>query len=158
MILYHGSNIEIETIDLSKSKPNKDFGKAFYLSEEMQQAKEMAAFTVDRFGGKPIISSFEFDRNLLDGRQLQVKTFDGYSREWAEFIFSNRDTDSAVNIHNYDIVYGPIANDKVGRQMFNYREGYIDIDEFMRRLHYMKGVTFQYAFCTELAISKLKKI
>jgi len=30
MILYHGSNIAIETIDLSKSKPNKDFGKAFY--------------------------------------------------------------------------------------------------------------------------------
>jgi hypothetical protein len=104
MILYHGSNIEIETINLSKSKPNKDFGKAFYLSEEMQQAKEMAAFTVDRFGGKPIITSFEFDKSLLSDRQLKVKTFDGYSREWAEFIFSNRDTDSAVNIHNYDIV------------------------------------------------------
>lgn len=38
MILYHGSNITIETIDLSKSKPNKDFGKAFYLSEQKQQA------------------------------------------------------------------------------------------------------------------------
>jgi hypothetical protein len=87
MILYHGSNIEIETIDLSKSKPNKDFGKAFYLSEEMQQAKEMAAFTVDRFGGKPIITSFEFDKSLLRDRQLKVKTYDGYSREWAEFIF-----------------------------------------------------------------------
>ena len=90
--------------------------------------------------------------------KLKVKTYDGYSREWAEFIFSNRDTDSAVNIHNYDIVYGPIANDKVGGQMFNLREGYIDIDEFMRRLHYMKGITFQYAFCTQRAIDKLQKI
>lgn len=158
MILYHGSNTEIENIDLSKSKPNKDFGKAFYLSEEIQQAEEMAAFTVDRFGGTPIITSFKFDETLLDDRQLQVKTFEGYSREWAKFIFSNRDTDSEVNIHNYDIVYGPIANDRVGRQMFNLREGYIGIEEFMRRLHYMKGITFQYAFCTEFAISKLKKL
>ena len=56
MILYHGSNIEIQKIDLSKSRPNKDFGKAFYLSKEMQQAEEMATFTVDRFGGKPFIT------------------------------------------------------------------------------------------------------
>lgn len=158
MILYHGSNSAIETIDLSKSKPNKDFGKAFYLSEQKRQAEEMALFTVDRFGGKPIITSFEFDETILHNKQFQVKTFDSYSREWAEFIFSNRDTDSEVNIHNYDVVYGPIANDQVGRQMFNLREGYIDIDEFMRRLHYMKGITFQYAFCTELAISKLIRI
>ena len=158
MILYHGSNSAIETIDLRKSKPNKDFGKAFYLSEEKQQAEEMAAFTVDRFGGTPIITSFEFDETILHKKQFQVKTFDSYSHEWAEFIFSNRDTDSEVNIHNYDVVYGPIANDQVGRQMFNLREGYIDIDEFMRRLHYMKGITFQYAFCTELAISKLIRI
>lgn len=158
MILYHGSNTAIETIDLGKSKPNKDFGQAFYLSKEKQQAEEMASFTVDRFGGKPIITSFEFDETLLYDEQLQVKTFDSYSREWAEFVFSNRDTDSKVNIHDYDIVYGPIANDQIGRQMFNLREGYIDIDEFMRRLHYMKGITFQYAFCTELAISKLIRI
>ena len=158
MILYHGSNSAIETIDLTKSKPNKDFGKAFYLSEQKRQAEEMALFTVDRFGDKPIITSFEFDETILHNKQFQVKTFDSYSREWAEFIFSNRDTDSEVNIHNYDVVYGPIANDQVGRQMFNLREGYIDIDEFMRRLHYMKGITFQYAFCTELAISKLIRI
>lgn len=33
MILYHGSNIEIVQIDLACSKPNKDFGKGFYLSD-----------------------------------------------------------------------------------------------------------------------------
>lgn len=158
MILYHGSNITIEAIDLSKSKPNKDFGKAFYLSEQPQQAEEMASFTVDRFGGEPIVTAFEFDESLMMDNELKIKTFDNYSKEWAEFIFTNRDTDSEANIHNYDIVYGPIANDKVGRQMFNFREGYIDLNEFMRRLNYMKGITFQYAFCTELAISKLNKL
>ncbi|MDE5613832.1 MAG: DUF3990 domain-containing protein, partial [Treponemataceae bacterium] len=33
MVLYHGSIIEIKEIDLAFSKPNKDFGKGFYLSD-----------------------------------------------------------------------------------------------------------------------------
>lgn len=32
MKLYHGSNQEISTIDLSKCRPYKDFGKGFYLT------------------------------------------------------------------------------------------------------------------------------
>lgn len=31
MILYHGTTVDIKEIDLQKSKPNKDFGKGFYL-------------------------------------------------------------------------------------------------------------------------------
>ena len=42
MILYHGSNIDIDKIDLTKSKPYKDFGKGFYLSADKQQAQRMA--------------------------------------------------------------------------------------------------------------------
>lgn len=158
MILYHGSNIAIETIDLSKSKPNKDFGKAFYLSEQKQQAEEMAAFAVERFGGNPIVTAFEFDESCLNTAQIRYKSFNEYSREWADFILANRDADTETNIHDYDIIYGPIANDSVGRQIFNLKEGYIDFEEFMKRLHYMKGITFQFAFCTELAISKLIRI
>ena len=158
MILYHGSNTIINKIDLSKSKPNKDFGKAFYLSEQKQQAEEMAAFTVERFGGNPIVTAFEFDETWLANNQLRYKSFSEYSRDWADFILANRDTDTESNIHDYDIVYGPIANDSVGRQIFNLKEGYIDIEEFMKRLHYMKGMTFQYAFCTQKAIEKLKRL
>lgn len=33
MILYHGSNIAIDVIDLSKCRPNKDFGQGFYLTD-----------------------------------------------------------------------------------------------------------------------------
>lgn len=33
MTLYHGSNVLIDHIDLSMSKPNKDFGKGFYLTD-----------------------------------------------------------------------------------------------------------------------------
>jgi hypothetical protein len=31
--LYHGSNVNIDSIDLSKGHKGKDFGKGFYLSE-----------------------------------------------------------------------------------------------------------------------------
>ena len=34
MKLYHGSNIEIEVIDLTKGRKGKDFGRGFYLSED----------------------------------------------------------------------------------------------------------------------------
>ena len=44
MILYHGSNVQIDIIDIQQSKPNKDFGKGFYLSEQESQAIEMANF------------------------------------------------------------------------------------------------------------------
>ena len=32
MKVYHGSDIRIDTIDLSKSKPSKDFGRGFYVT------------------------------------------------------------------------------------------------------------------------------
>ncbi|MBQ9537815.1 MAG: DUF3990 domain-containing protein [Treponema sp.] len=43
VILYHGSTVEIKEIDLSLSKPNKDFGKGFYLSDNFVQAYELAS-------------------------------------------------------------------------------------------------------------------
>ena len=46
MKLYHGSTIDIAKVDLTFSKPNKDFGRAFYLSDNRQQALEMAQFRV----------------------------------------------------------------------------------------------------------------
>ena len=44
MTLYHGSNQIVMVIDFAKNKPNKDFGKGFYLSADKQQALEMAEY------------------------------------------------------------------------------------------------------------------
>ena len=81
-----------------------------------------------------------------------------YSLEWAEFVFKNRSNRSDTPAHDYDIVYGPIADDKVGVQIRNFMEGNINIDIFLERLKYIKGVTFQYFFGTEKAIKHLKKL
>lgn len=60
MKLYHGTNQEFSRIDLLKSKPNKDFGRGFYLSADYEQALNMAQIKVEQLGtGTPIVMSYE---------------------------------------------------------------------------------------------------
>ena len=156
MILYHGSNVEIKQIDLSLSKPNKDFGKGFYLSDNFQQAFEMAKFKAAFFDRSPLVTKFEFDEKLLNNGGLKVLQFFEYSKEWAEFVFKNRNHENQDFSHEYDIVTGPIANDRVGVQIRRFVEGDITFETFLERLKYMKGITFQYFFGTQKAIQTLK--
>lgn len=159
MILYHGSNIKIEVPNLEKSKPYKDFGRGFYLSADKNQALRMAEQkTLQLLIGEPIVSEFEFDEKLLESRELKVKIFEDYSVEWANFILQNRDVHNQHPIHEYDIVYGPIADDGVTFQLRRYQAGTISIDELVKELQYAKGITFQYFFGTSLALEKLKRL
>ena len=158
MILYHGSNTSFDQIDLTKSLPNKDFGKGFYLSDNYEQAEEMAKFKVVISGGNVIVQSYHIEDSVLDDDSLKIKIFKEYTKEWAEFILANRNNNSEVPAHDYDIVYGPIANDKVGMQIRKYKDGTINFEEFLHRLQYMKGITFQYFFGTDKAIKKLRKL
>lgn len=43
--LFHGSNIDISTIDLNRGRPFKDFGQGFYLTDMRPQAVLMAERT-----------------------------------------------------------------------------------------------------------------
>lgn len=156
--LYHGSTVDIEHIDLEKSRPNKDFGRGFYLSEDRQQAWRMGEFKALTEGGSPVMNTYLFDEQLLRSGELKVLIFEGYTREWAEFIFLNRNNPNAEPAHDYDIVYGPIANDRVGVQIGKYEAGDITLDQFLENLKYIKGVTFQYYFGTERALAKLTKL
>jgi hypothetical protein len=38
MIVFHGSYMEIDTIDFSKCDLNRDFGRAFYVTKFREQA------------------------------------------------------------------------------------------------------------------------
>ncbi len=154
MILFHGSNIEIHKIDLNKSKPYKDFGKGFYLSDIESQAQEMAEFKALILGGIPIVTKFEFNKNEMYSSNLRIKIFEDYSEEWLDFVISNRD---GKYVEEYDFVYGPIADDKVGLQLRKFNDDEITKDVLLNRLKYLKGVTFQYYFGSEDAIKYLKK-
>jgi hypothetical protein len=155
MKLYHGSTIDIQQIDLAKSKPNKDFGRAFYLSADEQQAVEMAQFRAEFEETSPVVNVYEFDESLF--RQFRCKRFEEYTEEWAHFVYDHRTDSQGRTLHDYDIVYGPIANDRIGAQITRFKQGYITFDEFLRRIQYIKGITFQYAFCTQRVVDKLIK-
>ena len=156
MRLYHGSTIDIAKVDLALSKPNKDFGRAFYLSDDRQQALEMAQFRAEFEETDPVVNIYEFDEALF--QEFRYKRFEAYTEEWAHFVYDHRTEPHGRTLHNYDIVYGPIANDRVGVQIGKYEAGDITLDQFLENLKYMKGVTFQYFFGTERALAKLSKI
>ena len=157
MILFHGSNIKIDVIDLAKSKRYKDFGQAFYLSAEEEQARKMAIAKVVQFGGEESVTSFDLNESCLSSDEFQVKCFTEYSREWAEFVFNNRDENQDFS-HEYDIVYGPIADDYVGLQIRDFKRNNITFEQFLANIRYHKGITFQYAFCTQKAIEQLVRL
>lgn len=158
MKLYHGSNMNIEQIDLSRSKVGKDFGCGFYLSAQEEQAKELAERKTEQIGeGIPTINEYEFDETLLANGNISVLRFESYTKEWAEFVLLNRKNRTRISSHLYDIVIGPIANDTVGYQIRRFTMGIISMEQFIEELKYMKGISFQYFFGTEEAIKHLKK-
>ena len=156
MILYHGTTVDIEQIDLSKSRPNKDFGRAFYLSTDEAQAIEMAQFKAAFEETAPVINVYEFDEALFG--QFRCKRFEEYTAEWAHFVYDHRTEPNGRTLHDFDIVYGPIANDRIGAQIARFKQGYITFEEFLKRIQYVKGITFQYAFCTQRSVGKLVKL
>ena len=70
MILYHGSYIRIEGIDLQKCKPYKDFGKGFYCTTIKKQAGFMAERVVKRQGGIKTVNVFELDEEIFKDKEL----------------------------------------------------------------------------------------
>lgn len=119
--LYHGSTVSIDHIDLQKSRPNKDFGRGFYLSADREQAWRMGEFKALTEGGKPVMNEYLFDEALLASDELQVLTFDGYSRQWAEFIFLNRNNKSDLPAHDYDISMDQLPMIVLGFKLENMR-------------------------------------
>lgn len=156
--LYHGSYTSIEQIDLSIGRKGKDFGQGFYLSPDLQQAHRMAQIAVEREGfGVPTVTTYIFDEQHLVDNTIRFKKFDSYTADWAKFIVTNRQNRTCIPIHDYDIVYGPIANDRVGVQVQRYIQNYIDVERLVEELKFIVP-TYQYFFGTEKAISLLEKI
>ena len=158
MKLYHGSNVIVDHPEVAKGKPFKDFGRGFYLSDTIEQAMEMAERVVERIGNgqTPIVTTYEFDDSAMTDGLLKVKRFEAYTEEWAEFVLRNRDRKTQQPFHDYDIVYGPIADDGVVRQMRRFEMGAITLKELLQELQYPPKITFQNFFGSEKALEKLK--
>ena len=159
MRLYHGSNTAFREVDLSVCRPNKDFGRGFYLAPDRGAAERMARRAVRRFGGKAYLMIFEFDETgLVD---VPVKRFPQPSGEWAMFVMANRRMQSAAVDHNrdnrYGMVVGPVADDDLALLFRQFALGLVTVEMLVREMRF-KQLTVQYSFHTPQAVSALKFI
>ena len=167
MILYHGSNVEIEKIDLSKCKPFKDFGAGFYTTPLREQALAMARRTAKIYReGKPCITEFFCDDSIfgsLKNHNLKIKRFDEPGNDWARFVINNRNQkfsdvqSSDCNTDcKYDIVFGPVANDDITALMDVYLSGILSDEALTKELTF-RDLSLQVSFHTEKSIVYLQK-
>ena len=165
MKLFHGSNMEIDKVDLSKCMPNKDFGCGFYTTILEEQAWRMAERRARITGGAPIVTVYEVPDDLVKKTDLHCRVFlDNPTIEWAIFIRNNRDrkfSDYGSSECNqdckYDVVVGPVANDTVGLLIRQFSRGTIDAEYLKKEFDFGK-LTNQYTFHTEAALKYLKKV
>lgn len=156
MILYHGTNADIDAIDLNRGLRHKDFGKGFYLTPDRNTAVRMAQKKTRLFGGTVTLITYEMDDTALRS-DLKVKIFpEKACVEWLIFVDANRDRKNVSPIHDYDIVIGPIADDGVVLQLTNFREGIYTPEQAAAQLQ-DRYLDQQYYFGTEQALRFLHK-
>ena len=152
MKVYHGS------LDIVKHpmilQPNRllDYGNGFYATTSEQQATE---WVKRRMGEKKTmhgyINTYELDESVL--AKLKCLIFSEPTKEWVDFVMKNRMQRGFT--HDYDIVYGPVADDSVYTQFTLYEGGIISMSTLIQELKTYKLVD-QYLFHTEESLRAIK--
>ena len=151
MILYHGSNVAVEQPKIIVSDRKLDFGTGFYLTSSYEQAERWSTLTgMRRNYGNKTISIFEYDDSLSS--ELKLLTFSKPDAAWLRYAANNRININATD--DYDIVIGPVANDRTSPVLAAYFSGIYTEEEAIRRL-LPQRLKDQYAFKTEQALGTL---
>lgn len=110
MRIYHGS---IETVCRPEIRePNRrlDYGAGFYATTSYEQAEKWVLRKMREHNtGKGYVNVYELDEQYMS--RPKTLSFQSPTSEWVDFVMWNR-TDLDFT-HDYDIVYGPVANDRV---------------------------------------------
>lgn len=143
--LYHGSSVIVEIPDLEHTRIDLDFGAGFYLTEDLEMAQKWACNK-----NKSVVDSYEADLSKLNVYTL------GITKEWLHFVIENRNEyEIDLDYEKYDVIVGPVADDKMYRTISDYESGYISSKEAIELLN-SGGFSNQYCFRTERAINSLK--
>lgn len=145
MILYHGSNLIIEEPIIVKTKYTKDFGWGFYTTENRIQAEQWARRKAQE-GGIPSISAYEY----MPDDHLRILEFPDLSDSWLDMISLCR----GGGMHDYDIVSGPMADDKIWNYVEDYLSGALPKSIFLQ-LAAFQHPTQQTSFHTARALATL---
>ena len=129
-----------------------DFGVGFYLTSSLEQAERWAVLTTERRGeGNPTITVYEFDESKL--ADLKLLQFEKANKKWLDFVIANREKSTVT--HKWDIVIGPVANDRTMPVIRLFLAKVYTAAETLRRLLPQK-LHDQYTFKTEKALQYLK--
>ena len=154
MKIFHGSLEKVEHPVILIPNRKLDYGEGFYTTTSEKQAKEWIERRMfERHANAGYINVYEFDDTAMS--KLKTLIFSEPSREWVKFVMANRTKRGFT--HDYDIVYGPVANDKVFLQFGLYESGVIGVETLIRELKTYKLVD-QYLFHTEKALLHLQFI
>lgn len=154
MRLYHGSIDRVEKPEIRKPLRTLDYGSGFYATTSYEQAdrwvrRRMRENKVD----VGYINVYEFDPHSLDA--FKTISFPDPTEEWVDFVMANRMQKDFV--HDYDIVYGPVANDHVYTAFALYEGDVISKQMLIAELRTYTLVD-QYLFHTERSLESLKFI
>ena len=157
MKLYHGALDQVEKPRIHPKELYRplDFGTGFYTTTDLEQARRWVRNRLAHFkkDGCGFVSVYEFDEIAASG--FRIRKFDGVCVEWLRFIAANRLHNNVE--HDFDIVIGPVANDRVYTVLSLYEGGFYDEQEAMKK---MKGYRLadQFLFHTERALSALRYV
>ncbi len=142
-ILYHGGQEIVEFPEIRIQKYNNEFYFGFYGTIYPEQAKRWAT----RFGGTGYVSEYLY----IPNKKLNIKIFSEMTEEWLDFIVACR----VGRSHDYDIVEGPMADDKIFNYVQNFVDGKISREAFWNLAKFEKP-THQISFHTAKALTTLK--
>ena len=152
MRLYHGSTVTVRKPSLRPGRSNADFGKGFYTPSVMEQAVRWAHIKQERENSvHAIVSIYEFDESLFDNADWNIRHFSGADESWLYFVTDCRKS----RPHDYDLVQGPVANDKVFTTVNLFESGVLSAEAAILQLKAYKTYD-QLSFHTIRVIDTLK--
>jgi hypothetical protein len=156
MQVYHGGYTEIVQVDLNKTQANKDFGKGFYVTKNYRHAENWAKIIGRKHHTEGFITEFTFNERAFTDERYRVLRFNEYNEAWLDFVVLNRDESTDESRHEFDIVEGPIADDKVASRINDYLANRITKAGFLKELRYHEE-THQLCFCSIKSLQMLKR-
>ena len=141
----------MEKPEIRESNRTLDYGQGFYTTSSYEQAEAWVKRRMDeKKTSQGYVCVYELDEVAM--QEMNTLLFETPTEEWVDFVMKNRTQKGYV--HEYDIVYGPVANDRVYASFALYEGGLINKQTLISELKTYKLVD-QYLFHTEKALQAL---
>ncbi|MBM0130266.1 DUF3990 domain-containing protein [Prevotella copri] len=150
--VYHGSIDEVVNPEIRQPNRSLDYGSGFYTTTSYEQAKRWVERRMkDKGVAIGYVNIYELDEKLV--KNMKSLFFEKPTEEWVSFVMRNRTERNFI--HDYDVVYGPVADDSVYTQFALYEGGIISLPTLIHELKTYKLVD-QYLFHTEKSLLAIK--